>query len=67
MKQVSDRTKLADWMIENGLATGHGDSIDDLLRELSWQIKELRRRELHWSVQELDARATKLRAELLKS
>ncbi len=34
--------KLADWMIANGFATGHGDTFDDLLRELEWQIKELR-------------------------
>lgn len=38
---TSDKEKLAIWMIDNGFATGHGDSIDDLLRELSWQVKEL--------------------------
>lgn len=38
----SDREKLAAWMIEHGFATGHGDSIDDLLKELSWQVAELR-------------------------
>lgn len=36
------RDKLAAWMIENGFATGHGDTMADLLGELSWQIKELR-------------------------
>jgi hypothetical protein len=36
------REKVAQWMIENGFATGHGDTIDDLLKELTWQIAELR-------------------------
>lgn len=36
------REKLAKWMIANSFATGHGDSFDDLLRELSWQVKEFR-------------------------
>jgi hypothetical protein len=35
--------KLAAWMIANSFATGHGDSFDDLLNELSWQIDELRK------------------------
>ena len=34
------REKLAAWMIERGYATGHGDTTEDLLRELEWQIKE---------------------------
>jgi hypothetical protein len=36
--------KLAGWMNANGFATGHGDTFDNLLRELDWQIKELRAR-----------------------
>jgi hypothetical protein len=27
-------------MIEKGYATGHGDTIEDLLKELEWQITE---------------------------
>lgn len=38
----NDREKLASWMLANGFATGHGDTMDDLLRELTWQIEELR-------------------------
>ncbi len=34
------RETLARWMMERGYATGHGDSIEDLLAELDWQIKE---------------------------
>jgi hypothetical protein len=37
-----DKEKLAAWMIKNGFATGHGDSIEDLLGELTWQFQELR-------------------------
>ena len=36
------RERLASWMIENGFATGHGDTFEDLLDELRWQIEELR-------------------------
>ena len=37
---MSDKEKLAQWMIEKGYATGHGDTIEDLLQELEWQIAE---------------------------
>lgn len=39
---ASDKEKLAYWMIDNGFATGHGDTMDDLLKELAWQVQELR-------------------------
>jgi len=35
---MSDKEKVAQWMIQHGYATGHGDTIEDLLNELSWQI-----------------------------
>ena len=38
-----EREKLAAWMIERGYATGHGDTIKDLLKELEWQIAERER------------------------
>lgn len=38
------REQLAIWMGEHGFATGHGDTLDDLLGELSWQVRELRER-----------------------
>jgi hypothetical protein len=37
---TSDKERVAIWMIQHGLATGHGETLDDLLHELSWQIKE---------------------------
>lgn len=30
--------KLAAWMVRNGYATGHGESMDALLKELEWQV-----------------------------
>lgn len=39
----SEPTKqLADWMLTNGFATGHGDTVEDLLSELASQVSELR-------------------------
>lgn len=37
----NDLEKLAAMMIRCCLATGHGDTFDDLLMELEWQINEL--------------------------
>lgn len=41
---ASAREKVAAWMVANGLATGHGDTLDDLLSELTWQWQEMRDR-----------------------
>jgi hypothetical protein len=35
-----ERNKVAQWMIDRGYATGHGDTTEDLLQELEWQIAE---------------------------
>jgi chemotaxis response regulator CheB len=37
---VAEREKVAKWMVKHGYATGHGDTIEDLLAQLDWQIKE---------------------------
>jgi len=39
----AEREKLAAWMMRQGYATGHGDSIEKLLEELEWQIVERER------------------------
>ena len=39
---AAEREKLARWMIKRSYATGHGDTLEDLLAELDWQIKEQR-------------------------
>jgi len=40
---TAEREKVAAWMIARGYATGHGDSTEDLLKELEWQIAERER------------------------
>ena len=40
---AAEREKLAAWMMRQGYATGHGDTVDDLLKELEWQIAERER------------------------
>ena len=42
---AAERNKLAAWMMRQGYATGHGDTVEDLLKELEWQIKERIRNE----------------------
>ena len=39
----AERNKVAQWMIRRSYATGHGDSVEDLLKELEWQVKEAER------------------------
>ena len=40
---AQEREKVAAWMMQRGYATGHGDTIEDLLQELDWQIREQER------------------------
>jgi hypothetical protein len=48
-REAKDRETVARWMVENSLATGHGDTLEDLLKEATWQIKErLSQREAEW-------------------
>jgi hypothetical protein len=37
---AAEREKVARWMMERGYSTGHGDTTEDLLQELDWQIAE---------------------------
>jgi hypothetical protein len=41
-KHIADqeREKLAAWMMQSGYATGHGDAIEELLKELELQVAE---------------------------
>ena len=34
------RERVAEWIIEQGYATGHGDTLEDLLNELISQVAE---------------------------
>jgi hypothetical protein len=40
---AAEREKVAAWMMQQGYATGHGDTVEDLLKELEWQILERER------------------------
>ncbi len=51
------RELLAAWMIQNSFATGHGDTVEDLLKELDWQVKESKQKLLA-SVLEILTHAT---------
>ena len=39
-EEIIAREAVAAWMIEHGYATGHGDTLDDLLKELIEQVAE---------------------------
>jgi len=40
---AKEREVVANWIMDRGFATGHGDSIVDLLDQLEWQIEEKER------------------------
>jgi hypothetical protein len=44
LAQSVERNKLAAWMMAQGYATGHGDTIEGLLDELRWQVRESERK-----------------------
>lgn len=52
---AAERNRLAAWMIKRGYSTGHGDTIEDMLKELDWQIRESERKtcatDAEWCVQ----------------
>jgi hypothetical protein len=39
----TEREAVANWLMRKGFATGHGDSIVDMLDELEWQVAERER------------------------
>jgi hypothetical protein len=45
MAEMNISEQIVEWMHEHGLATGHGDTIADMLNEAKWQIAEQVRRE----------------------
>ena len=40
---AAEREKVAAWMVAHLYATGHGDTTEDMLEELEWQIAERER------------------------
>ena len=43
MAVEAEREKVVDWMVQRCYATGHGDTVEDLLEELEWQVRESER------------------------
>ena len=37
---AAERNKVAQWMIARSYATGHGDTVEDLLKELAQSVRE---------------------------
>ena len=37
---AAEREKVAQWMIAQGYSTGHGDTLENLLAEIEWQIED---------------------------
>lgn len=48
---AAEREKVAQWMMQRGYATGHGDTLDDLLSELDWQFVEKRMNDITMSIE----------------
>lgn len=66
---AAEREKVARWQIGSGYTTGHGETIEDLLVELEWQVRESEREacakvceEAHWSLDDRNEYATAIRA-----
>ena len=47
------REKVTQWMIQRSYATGHGDTTEDLLAELEWQVREAERNNMVATAAEL--------------
>jgi hypothetical protein len=50
---ATEREKVAQWMMDKGYATGHGDSIEDLVKEIEWQVAERERTAVIETIDEL--------------
>jgi hypothetical protein len=42
---TTEKQKVVEYMNSRAFATGHGDTIEDLLKEMEWQVKEREREE----------------------
>ena len=56
---AAEREKVAAWMIRKSYATGHGDTVEDLLKELEWQVAE---REREACAKECDRRSHRIKS-----
>lgn len=58
---ISDEEHVARWMISKSLATGHGDTVEDMLNEAKWQIEEAMRAKLKMATDFLEDTQDSLR------
>jgi len=56
---AAEREKVAQWMLQRGYATGHGNTIEELLQELEWQIREREREACAKAVEDMDVQHPK--------
>jgi hypothetical protein len=63
---AAEREKIAQWMIERSYATGHGDTVEDLLKELEWQIREREREDCAKLCEEMARRHDDIRRAALE-
>jgi hypothetical protein len=47
--EMNLKKSLASFIVRHGFATGHGDSIEELLKELDWQMSDRNARLTNWS------------------
>jgi hypothetical protein len=52
---AAEREKVARWQIGSGYTTGHGETIEDLLVELEWQVRESEREACAKVCEDIDA------------
>lgn len=50
----TERESCAQWMMAKGYATGHGDTVANLLTELEWQVREQERNACAQMVEPVD-------------
>ena len=68
LARADEREKVAAWMMQRGYATGHGDTTEDLLKELEWQVRESEREACAKVCDELHpGLATKRAAEIIRA
>jgi len=53
--EAAEREKVARWQIGSGYTTGHGETIEDLLVELEWQVRESEREACAKVCEDIDA------------
>jgi hypothetical protein len=64
---AAEREKVAKWQMGSGYSTGHGETIEDLLVELEWQVRESEREACAKVCDRMASRCNDIRAAALES